>query len=129
MSKKEVIASYFEALSKGDVPKVFSYFDANIKWHQPGRHKFSGVKKNTDEIGAMLGKMMQETAGSLVVKPNGSMMESGDLVAAPVRFTATKGSQSMDMGGTDLFEVKGDKITQVWLFSEDQEKENEFWEA
>ena len=66
----------------------------------------------------MIGEMMQDTSGRLVVKPNGPLMESGDLVASPVRFSAGKGSQTIDMQGIDLFEVKESKITQVWLFSE-----------
>lgn len=85
------------------------------------------LKNNPDEIGKMIGAMMPDTGGSLVVKPNGPLMESGDLVASPVRFSAAKGTQSIDMTGIDLFEVQKGKITQVWLCSEDQPKEDEFW--
>lgn len=127
MTAKQVIEAFSEALAKGDIPKAFSFFVPDVKWHQPGNNKFSGVKNNPDEIGAMFGSMMQCTEGSLVVAPNGPLMESGNLVASPVRFSATKESQSMDMGGIDLFEVKEGKITQVWLFSEDQQKEDDFW--
>jgi uncharacterized protein len=72
--------------------------------------------------------MMADTKGSLVVKPNGALMVNGNLVASPVRFSGTNGSKSIDMTGVDLFEVKEGRITQVWLFSDDQQKEDEFWE-
>jgi len=128
MTSKEVIEYYLKALETGDVPKAFSVFTPDARWHQPGNHKFSGVKKGLEEIGNMLGAMMENVAGSLVVKPNGALMESDNLVACPVRFTATKGSKSIDMKGVDLFEVKEGKITQVWLFSDDQQQEDMFWQ-
>ena len=55
-------------------------------------------------------------------------MVNGNLVASPVRFSGTNGSKSIDMTGVDLFEVKEGRITQVWLFSDDQQEEDEFWE-
>lgn len=129
MKSKEVIELYFEALEKGDIPKAFSFFAQDVKWHQPGNHKFAGIKNNPEEIGNMIGGMMENVAGTLVIKPNGALMESGMLVACPVRFIASKGSGNLDMTGIDLFEVKEGKITQVWLFSEDQQKEDAFWQA
>lgn len=127
MKPKEVIEAYAEFLAKGDIQKAFSFFAPDAKWHQPGNNKFSGIKNNPDEIGAMFGGMMQDTQGSLVVAPNGSLMVNGNLVASPVRFTAKKGKREMDMTGLDLFEVKEGKITQVWIFSGDQQIEDDFW--
>lgn len=127
MTAKEVIGAYSEALSEGDIPKAFSFFSINAKWHQPGNNKFSGTKNNLDEIGKMLSCMMADTKGSLIVKPTSPLMENGNLVSSSVRFSATNDAKSMDMSGIDLFEVKEGKITQVWLFSEDQKTEDEFW--
>jgi ketosteroid isomerase-like protein len=127
MNGKEVIEAFSEALAKGDMPKAFSFFESDAKWHQPGENKYSGIKNNPDEIGSMLGAMMKDTGGTLVVNPNGALMESGDMVATPVRFTATKGVAKIDMTGIDLYEVKGGKITRVWLFSQDQKIEDNFW--
>ncbi len=90
--------------------KPFHFFSSDAKWHQPGNNKFSGTKSNPDEIGKMLSGMMEDTKGSLVVKPNGALMVNGNLVASPVRFIATNGSKNIDMTGIDLFEVKDGKI-------------------
>jgi predicted SnoaL-like aldol condensation-catalyzing enzyme len=54
-------------------------------------------------------------------------MVNDNLVVSPVHFTAKSGHRKLDMTGVDLFEVKDGKITQVWLFSDDQVKEDEFW--
>lgn len=127
MTAKEVITAYAEALGKGDIPTAFSFFNPEAKWHQPGSHQFSGIKKGIDEIGKMLGSMMEISKGTFALEPNGSMMVNNNLVVMPVRFKGNIEDRNIDMTGIDLFEVKEDKITAVWLFSDDQEAEDLFW--
>ncbi len=127
MTVKEVVEAYSIALSKGDIPTAFSYFSPDAKWHQPGNNKFSGIKSGLDIIGKMLGDMMGATQGSLVIKPTGAMMVNGNFVSCPIRFSAKNGNKTVDMAGNDLYEVVDGKIAQVWLFSEDQPAEDEFW--
>ena len=128
MTAKEVVMAYSVALTKGDVPTAFSYFSPDGKWHQPGNNKFSGTQSGLEAIGKMLSEMMAVTQGTLVIKPAGAMMVNGNLVSCPVRFSAKNGSKSVDMEGNDLYEVADGKIVQVWLFSENQEAEDIFWE-
>lgn len=127
MTVKETVEAYSIALSKGDIQTAFSYFSPGIKWHQPGNNKFSGTKSGLDAIDKMLSDMMGATQGSLVIKPTGAMMVNGNFVSCPIRFSAKNGDKSLDMNGNDLYEVVGGKIIQVWLFSEDQPAEDEFW--
>ena len=127
MTAVQVVGAYFKALSEGDIPGAFSHFSPDVTWSQPGKHQFSGVKTGPEQIGARIGEMMEYSEGSLVVAPAGEMMVSDLLVVAPVHFTAKKGDKSMDMNGIDLFGVTDGKITKVWLFSEDQDAEDEFW--
>nr|WP_314491767.1 nuclear transport factor 2 family protein [uncultured Chryseobacterium sp.] len=127
MTAIEVVTAYSVALSQGDIPTAFSHFRPDAKWHQPGNHQFSGTKEGLDAIGKMLGDMMDATQGSLVINPTGSLMANGNLVSFPVHFTGEIGDRTVDMTGIDLFEVVNEKIVQVWLFSDDQVAENEFW--
>ncbi|TRX10982.1 nuclear transport factor 2 family protein [Flavobacterium gawalongense] len=127
MTAKEVVEAYSIALSKGDIPTAFSHFNPDAKWHQPGNNKFSGTKTGLEAIGKMLGDMMGATQGTLVIKPAGAMMVNGNFVSCPVRFSAKSGAKTVDMNGNDLYEVADGKIVQVWLFSEDQPAEDEFW--
>ncbi|KQW99418.1 nuclear transport factor 2 family protein [Flavobacterium sp. Root420] len=127
MTPKQVVELYSEALGTGDIPKAFSFFSADSKWHQPGNHKFSGTNNHPGETGEMLTGMMTETKGTFVIKPTGALMANGSLVAMPVHFTGENNGRTIDMTGIDLFEVINEKITQVWLFSDDQIKEDEFW--
>ena len=127
MKAIEVVAAYSIALSKGDIPTAFSYFSPAAKWHQPGNNQFSGTKIGLEAIGKMLGDMMGASQGSLDIKPVGAMMVNGNMVSCPVRFSAKSGSKIIDMNGNDLYQVEDGKIVQVWLFSEDQSAEDEFW--
>ena len=127
MTAKEVVEAYSLALSKGDIPTAFSFFSPNAKWHQPGSNKFSGTKSGLEEIGKTLSEMMGVTQGTLVIKPASVMMVNGNFVSCPIQFSAKSGNKSVDMAGNDLYEVVNGKIVQVWLFSEDQLKEDEFW--
>lgn len=127
MTPKEVVEAYSIALSKGDIPTAFSFFSPDAKWHQPGNNQFSGTQTGLDAIGKMLSAMMAATQGTLVIKPAGAMMVNGNFVSCPVQFSAKNGNKSVDMAGNDLYEVVNGKIVQVWLFSEDQPKEDEFW--
>ncbi|MEB2777356.1 nuclear transport factor 2 family protein [Algoriphagus sp. D3-2-R+10] len=127
MTPLEVVDAYNIALSKEDIPTVFSYFSPDANWHQPGNNQFYGTKKGLDAIGTMLSDMMGATQGTLVIKPTGAMMANGNLVSFPVRFSGKSGDKTVDMNGVDLFEVVDGKITNVWLFSEDQPEEDKFW--
>lgn len=127
MTAIEVVEAYSVALSKGDIPTAFSHFSPEAKWHQPGNHQFAGTKTGLEAIGKMLGDMMGATQGSLVIAPTGALMANGNFVSFPVNFTGKIADKTLDMNGVDLFEVVNEKIVQVWLFSEDQDAENEFW--
>jgi hypothetical protein len=127
MEPKEVVIAYAVALEKGDIPTAFSYFSTEVQWHQPGNNQFSGVKVGSDEISGMIGSMMKVSLGTFALKPNGNLMVNDNLVSMPVNFSGKIDNQVMDMSGVDLFKVEKGKITEVWLFSEDQEKEDSFW--
>lgn len=127
MEAKQVVASYFDALAKGELEKALSSFTPETIWCQPGDNKFAGLKNNLDEIIQMFQGIMSHTSGNMRVRPNGTMLQSGNLVAVPVWFTAKTETRFMDLGGLDLFEVKAGKIVQVWTFSDDQSVDDAFF--
>lgn len=123
----EVVTAYVDALGKGDIPTAFSFFDSNVKWHQPGNNQFSGVKTGVESIGEMLNAMMQVSKGTFSLVPKGSLMVNGNLVSMPLNFTGTVEDRTINMFGIDLFKIEGDKIVEIWLFSDNQEEEDVFW--
>lgn len=122
-----IAATYFGALAQGDIPTVMAQFSPDVVWHQPGAHQFSGVHTGVDGVGALLGGMMETTAGTFALVVTGPAMVNGEMVALPVRFSGTHGDASMDMAGVDLLTVRDGKIIAVHLFSEDGISEDAFW--
>ncbi|SKC52616.1 nuclear transport factor 2 family protein [Okibacterium fritillariae] len=118
---------YFEALRRGDVPTLMDQFAQDVVWHQPGENRFSGIHRGVDSVGALIGGMMQVSDGLFALEVAGPLMVNGDLVAVPVRFTGRREDASTDMSGVDLLTVRGGKIVEMHLFSEDGAAEDAFW--
>lgn len=126
---KQVADAYFGALGRGDIGTVMSLLSPNVVWHQPGANRFSGDHAGLDGVGALLGGMMEASAGSFALSVAGPAMENGTLVAVPVRFTGQRDGAAMDMSGVDLLTVEDGAIVEVHLFSEDGASEDAFWGA
>ena len=126
-SPTAVAQTYFDALGRGDIPTVMAQFADDVVWHQPGDNQFSGDHRGAGGVGALLGGMMEASAGSFQLAVDGAVMVNGDVVAVPIRFSGTRADASMDMGGIDLLTVRGGKIVEVRLFSEDVGAEDAFW--
>jgi ketosteroid isomerase-like protein len=98
-----------------------------VIWHQPGANRFSGDHGGVDGVGALLGEMMEVSEGTFSLAVAGPAMVNGDLVAVPVRFSGSRTEAAMDMAGVDLLTVRGGRIVEVHLFSEDASAEDTFW--
>ncbi len=122
-----VAATYFDALGRGDIPTVMAQFSDSVVWHQPGANRFSGDHVGVAGVGALLGGMMEASQGTFQLAVTGPAMVNGDLVAVPVRFTASRADASMDMDGIDLLTVGEGRIVEVHLFSADSASEDAFW--
>lgn len=122
-----IFNAYNEGLIAGDFPAVFETMADDIIWHQPGQHATSGTHVGKEALGAHLASFAQKTNGTFKVVTNW-VSENRDLVAANVTFlgTRTDGTE-LDMNGIDLFRIENGKIQEVWLFSSNQELEDEFW--
>jgi len=122
-----VAATYFESLGSGDVPAAMDLLSPDVVWHQPGANRFSGDHVGHAEVGALLGGMMQASAGTFQLTVSGSAMVNGEMVAVPVQFAGQRGDFSMDMSGIDLLTIRAGEIIDVRLFSEDGAAEDAFW--
>ncbi len=122
-----VATTYFDALGRGDVPAAMAQLSPSVVWHQPGGNRFSGDHTGVEGVGALLGGMMQASAGTFQLAVTGPAMVNGDLVAVPVRFSGSREGVSMDMPGLDLLTVRGGTIVEVHLFSQDGAAEDAFW--
>lgn len=124
-----VATTYFDALESGDFATVSAQFADDVVWRQPGANRFSGVHRGSAAVGEMIGGMMTVSEGTFSLKRNAPLMVNGDVVAAPVRWTAKRSGAEMDGVGVDLMRVVDGKVAEVWLFTADPAEEDAFWGA
>jgi ketosteroid isomerase-like protein len=127
MSNVDIARNYFEAVQQGDLAKLGELIDENVVWHQPGANRFSGDMKGSADPFGMIGQMMEISRGTFAIDRVDEVMGNGDLVAARVHFTASRDGATMNMNGVDVMRIADGKIAEMWLFSGDQDAEDEFW--
>ncbi|MCL1668311.1 nuclear transport factor 2 family protein [Elizabethkingia ursingii] len=128
MSKNvEIVQSYFDAVSRGDFAKIDILFADEIVWNQPGNGIQSGIYTGKEEVFKHLGNFMKWSAGTFAIDTIDYLTDNGSFVAASIHFSAEKGDQKLSMKGIDLLRVEDNIIKEVWLFSEEIEAEDDFW--
>ena len=129
MSAIDVVERYGAAMAAGDMDALAATFASDAVWHQPGRNQLSGMHVGPAAIVAHLGRFMALSADTFALEPE-SVTASGELVSMTVRFTARReGHPDLAQHGVDIFLIRGDRIAEVWLISEDQDGEDRFWGA
>ena len=121
--------TYADALTAKDFATVAGMFAEDVVWHQPGTHQFAGTYRGRDEVNGHLGALMGASQGSFELAVVAEPMVNGDLAAMQVEFGARRDGATMSMGGVDVVRVEGDRIAEEWLYSADQQAEDEFWGA
>ncbi|NQD69808.1 nuclear transport factor 2 family protein [Sphingobacterium shayense] len=128
MSQNVIIAqSYFNAIAKGDFDTVRTLFADDVVWHQPGEGVQSGTYKGMDNVFNHLGNFMKWSNGTFAIDNIEYTTDNGDLVLASIHFEAEKANRKLSMKGVDLLRIEGEKIKEVWLFSENIQEEDDFW--
>ena len=127
---KEVVQEYFADLQSGKIAELMNLFSDDVVWHQPGNNFLSGTYVGKEALAKLFGQFMQISAGSFKIDQVKSIMSNGNLVSATLHFSAHRcqyRNVEMSMDGVDLMKVVDGKIKEVYLFSEDQSKEDSFW--
>jgi ketosteroid isomerase-like protein len=122
-----LVSAYFEAVAQGNFPKVAELLSQDVIWHQPGQGVQSGTYEGQKKVFQHLGNLMKWSDGSFSIDQIDYLSANGNLIAASIHFKAEKKSKSISMKGIDLLKVENNMITEVWLFSEHIEQEDQFW--
>jgi hypothetical protein len=69
----------------------------------------------------------KERSGDTVRLVPGAPLFNGDLAVVSLEFSASRPGKSMSMEGLDVFRLGPSGIEEVWLFSSDQDAEDQFW--
>jgi uncharacterized protein len=122
-----VARRYVEATAAEDFAAVDALFAEDIVWHQPGNNQLSGTHRGKAAVNEVMGRTMAVSEGTFDLAVTGAPMIDGAMFAVPVHFSAKRQGAELSMNGVDVLRVDGDKIVEVWLFSDVQDDEDAFW--
>ena len=124
---RAIVEDYFRAVNAGDIARLDTLFSESIVWHQPGAGVLSGTYEGKDDVFGLFRIFGEMSGGTFEIDDVEAIMGNGDLMSAIIHFRAEKGSESMSMRGVDVMRIEDGKISEAWLFSENQEDEDMFW--
>jgi ketosteroid isomerase-like protein len=124
-----VAQRYVDAVSTNDFAAVGQLLARDVLWHHPGNNRFSGLLVGAVTVREMISELMGVTKGELALEVTGRPMINGALFAVPVRLSAKRDDAELSMDGFDVLKVRGDRIVDVWVFSDAQKDQDAFWDA
>lgn len=117
----------YAAFGSGDMDTLRSLFASDIVYSVPGDNQIAGEYKGPDEVLGLFQKLGQLTEGTLRVdlKHVGDG-ETGVLAMHHVTGQRPDG-RSLSVDSILAFEFRGEEISRVRLFTQDQRNEDTFW--
>lgn len=129
-SKTAAVAQrYVDAMSTNDFSAIEQLFASDVLWRHPGNNRFSGLFVGAVTVGEMIRDLTRVTKGALALEVTGRPMINGELFAVPVRLSARRDGAELSTDGFDVLKVRGDRIVDVWVFSDVQDDQDAFWDA
>ncbi|SFN92534.1 hypothetical protein SAMN05428949_3873 [Chitinophaga sp. YR627] len=125
---KQIVTQFLTAVQQGDNQTLAALLDPAVEWEQPGDNRFSGFKKDINEVFQMVGGMFAHTSNTLALTKIKDIAVSGNSVACLIQWTAEGAAGArLDVDNIDVYTVTGGKIVKAKIYSADLEQEDRFW--
>ncbi len=116
----------YEAFNKGEVATVMDLFTEDAVWHVSGTGPLSGEHRGRNAVFAIFSRLGELSRGTFQAEVH-DLLANDEHGVAVIRVTGSRPGQQLDLRGTDIFHVRGGKITEFWSFFEDPRAWDEFW--
>jgi uncharacterized protein len=122
----ELLRRGYAAFQGGDLETVRSLLAEDVVWHNPGSNHLSGDYRGADETMGLFVKFFQDSGGTFKVDVHDILANDTHGVAL-ITACASSGDKTMDSRGTHVVHITDGKLTESWIFAEDQHEVDEFW--
>jgi ketosteroid isomerase-like protein len=122
----ELFRRGYTAFRAGDLDTVRSLFAPDIQWTIPGRNRFSGVHRGTDDVINLFVQQFQETNGTFAVDVHDILANDEHAVALATVSGERKGKKLSDRY-THVVHIKDGKVIESWILNENPDAADEFW--
>jgi len=118
----------YEAFAARDVPTLVELLDENVVWHNPGNNLLSGEFSGRDEVLSMFARNLQLTQGTGSFQIHDVLASDRHVVSLlQARVSRPDAGKHLDVKEMHVFHISRGKIREVWVFSEDQRLNDQFW--
>ncbi len=114
-SDAEIVRTYIEAVSAGDLDAIASSISDDVVFHIPGRNVTSGEQRGKDAVLAMFRTMRERAGGAMAVQIH-DLLASDQHVVALVKRTIA----GVDTQAAVIYHVRDGKVAEVWSHEGDQ---------
>lgn len=124
----QVVHEFLTAVQQGNQSKLAASLHPNVEWDQPGKNRFSGVKKSSTDVFNMVGGMFQATDNSLTLTDIKVLTANKNSVACLIHWKAVQSNGGiLDIDNIDVYTVENGQIIKAKVYSADIAQEDNFW--
>ena len=116
----------YEAFAKGDMATLTQQWSEDMVWHWSGNTPFSGDHKGRDAVFRVLARYRELSGGTARVDLH-DILANDEHAVALTRGMVSRQGKDLNVLETYVYHVSNGKVTEVWMFSEDQRLNDEFW--
>ncbi len=123
-----VLRRGFEAYAKRDMSTLADLFSDDVTWHNHGRNPLSGDYQGKHAVFSMFAHILEINGGTGAFDVHDIVANDEHAVALLRASTSRPGTdKTLNVKEIHVCHVHDGKIAEVWIFSEDQRLNDEFW--
>jgi ketosteroid isomerase-like protein len=122
----ELFRRGYTAFQAGDLETVRSLFAPEIEWTIPGRSRFSGVHRGTDDVINLFVQQFQETNGTFRVDVH-DILANDEHGVALATVSGERNGKKLSDRYTHVVHIKDGKLTESWILNENADAVDDFW--
>ena len=121
---EQVLRELDEAQLAGDVEAFGGFFTDDVIVHIPGKSSFAGVYKGREQFLELFGRFLERTP-EYTFEPHAYLVDDEHGVSLQ-HSHYKRGDVTLDSNDTFVCHFRDGKISEFWLFSEDEAAVDEF---
>ena len=123
-----LIKQGYDAFAKLDMTTLTGLFDDNVVWHNPGANMISGDYTGRDVVFAMFARTLELNQGTGRFDVHDVVANDKHAVSLlQANVSRPDVGKSLNVKEIHVFHFREGKISDVWVFSENQRLNDEFW--
>jgi uncharacterized protein len=122
----ETLRRGYAAFQTGDLETVKALFTSDITWHLPGHNHFSGAHQGVDKVLDLFTRNFAETNGTFKVELH-DVLGNDEHAVALATVSGEREGRSLSDRYAHVVHFKDGKVSESWIFGENQDQVDAFW--